>query len=132
MQMEFTYLLYSLILLLVMWLPYIINTVMIRGLAQAMGYPAQPKPLSPWASRLKAAHYNMVENMVIFAPLVLLLAQLEGFTAATAQATVVFFWARLAYAVIYAVGIPYLRTLVFATAWVATVVLAWRACELLA
>ncbi len=57
----------------VMWVPYIVNTIMVQGLKDAVGYPDNPKPLAPWAQRMKKAHYNAVENLVMFAALVLML-----------------------------------------------------------
>ena len=55
----------------IMWIPYILNAIAVRGIADAVGYPENPKPLAPWAQRMKAAHYNSVENLVLFATLVL-------------------------------------------------------------
>src|ERR1700746_2642387 len=54
-----------------LWVPYILNEIKVRGLIDAVGYPSVPKPLALWAQRMKAAHYNSVENLVIFATLVL-------------------------------------------------------------
>ena len=55
-----------------MWLPYILDRIMVRGLMATMANPSpNDKPQSPWAQRLMAAHVNAVENLVIFAPLVL-------------------------------------------------------------
>ena len=56
-----------------LWLPYILDRIMVQGLSDAVSYPANPKPQSPWAQRLMKAHANAVENLVIFATLVLLL-----------------------------------------------------------
>ena len=50
-----------------MWIPYILNLIMVRGLGNAVGYPENPAPLAPWAQRLKAAHANAIENLVVFA-----------------------------------------------------------------
>ncbi|MGY8794624.1 MAG: MAPEG family protein, partial [Woeseiales bacterium] len=55
----------------VMWVPYILNTIAVRGLVTAVGYPDNPALLADWAQRMKAAHYNSVENLVVFATLVL-------------------------------------------------------------
>ena len=33
----------------VMWLPYILNTIMVRGLVDAVGYPEEPKAPAAWA-----------------------------------------------------------------------------------
>jgi len=51
----------------VLWVPYILNTIVVRGLVDAVGYPADPKPLAAWAQKLKCAHYNAVENLVVCA-----------------------------------------------------------------
>jgi len=56
----------------------------------------------------------MVENLVPFAALALA-AQIAGKDGAlTALGTQLFFWCRLAHAGVYIVGIPYLRTLLWA------------------
>ena len=55
-------------------MPYILDRIMVRGLMGAMANPSRnDKPQSPWAQRLYFAHTNAVENLVIFAPLVLIL-----------------------------------------------------------
>lgn len=62
------------------------------------------------AGRAQRAHANMLENIVLFAALVLV-AQISGrANEMTALGAQLFFWARLAYAVVYLVGIPWLRT----------------------
>jgi uncharacterized MAPEG superfamily protein len=66
-----------------------------------------------WAGRAQRAHFNMLESLVLFAALVLL-AQVTGrLNAMTALGAQLFFWARLAYAVIYVVGVPWLRTAIW-------------------
>ncbi len=45
--------------------------------------------------------------------------------AMTAFWTMSFFWLRLAHAVVYLLGIPYLRTLIFTLGYVAVVGLFW-------
>ncbi len=97
-----------------LWIPYILDRFATRGI---MGTFANPSPNLPpqsaWAERLKAAHYNTIENLAVFAPLVLILHVLGISTSTTVLACVVFFWARLAYVLIYTIGIPVLRTLAF-------------------
>src|SRR6201995_2748264 len=98
-----------------LWVPYILDRIMIRGTMGAMANPSPTdKPQSVWADRLNAAHANSVENLVVFAPLALTCQALNPHTATTAFACALFFWCRLAYVVIYAAGIPVLRTLSFA------------------
>ena len=54
-----------------LWIPYVLNRVVVRGICGTVGYPQAPKALAPWAERLRAAHANAVENLVVFAALVL-------------------------------------------------------------
>jgi uncharacterized MAPEG superfamily protein len=107
----------------VMWLPYILNTIMVRGLIDAMGYPENPKPLAPWAARMKKAHYNAVENLVVFATLVLVLNAIGISNSTTVLVCEIYFWARLVHYIVYSAGIPWLRTLSFAVAWVCCIAL---------
>ena len=103
-----------------LWVPYIVDRAMVRGLTGAMANPSRKdKPQSAWAQRLYFAHTNAVENLVIFAPLVLILDSLGHSTESTAIACAVYFWARLAHAIIYALGIPVLRTLAFTVGFLA-------------
>jgi uncharacterized MAPEG superfamily protein len=107
----------------VMWVPYILNTIMVQGLVDAVGYPDNPKPLAPWAARMKKAHYNAVENLVVFAALVLTLNAAGVSNATTVLACNIFFWARLVHLVVYTFGIPWLRTLSFVLSWLCIVAL---------
>lgn len=105
----------------VMWVPYILNTIMVRGLTDAVGYPENPKPLAPWAERMKKAHYNAVENLVLFAALVLVAHLTNATNDATAAAAITYFWARLAHYILYTAGIPFTRTLTFTIGWLALI-----------
>jgi uncharacterized MAPEG superfamily protein len=107
----------------VMWVPYILNTIMVRGLVDAVGYPDNPKPLAPWAERMKKAHYNAVENLVVFAALVLMLNAAGVSNGTTVLACNIYFWARLVHLAVYTFGIPWLRTLSFAASWLCIVTL---------
>ena len=107
-----------------MWVPYILDRITIRGLMGAMANPSpSDKAQSPWARRLMAGHTNAVENLVIFASLVLTARALGIATAGTAFACALYFWARLAHVVVYTLGIPVLRTLSFAVGFAAQVLL---------
>jgi uncharacterized MAPEG superfamily protein len=84
------------------------------GLPILAGNREAVPPLTGWAGRAKRAHYNMLESLVVFA-IVVIVAHLAGkANAATALGAALFFWARLAYAIIYVVGVPWLRTAVWA------------------
>jgi uncharacterized MAPEG superfamily protein len=106
------------------WVPYILDRAMVRGLIGAMANPSpNDKAQSPWARRMMAAHTNAVENLVIFAPLVLVTQALSIATATTAFACALYFWSRLAHVVVYSLGIPVLRTLAFVGGFVAQALL---------
>lgn len=113
MTVELKYLVLVTALTSVIWIPYILNAMVVRGLVDTVGYPENPKPLAPWARRMKAAHYNAVENLVVFAALVLVAHALNVRSEATAMACIIYFWARLAHVLVYTFGIPWLRTLAF-------------------
>jgi uncharacterized MAPEG superfamily protein len=81
------------------------------------------KPHAEWATRLMFAHDNAVENLVTFAPLVLILAQIDYSSTWTVYACAVYFWARVAHLIVYTLGLPVFRTLAFAVGFFAQAVL---------
>jgi uncharacterized MAPEG superfamily protein len=124
MSAELFWLTLTVILTGLMWVPYILDRIVVRGLMGAMANPSRgDKPQSPWAQRLYFAHTNAVENLVIFAALVLTLDAQGHWTESTAIACAVYFWARLAHVIVYTMGVPVLRTLAFAVGFLAQVVL---------
>ena len=124
MSKELFWLTLTSVLTLAMWIPYIIDRAMVRGLWATLDNPdPKAKPQSPWAQRLYFAHTNSVDNLVCFAALVLTLAVLERATQATAIACAVYFWSRLAYTIVYALGIPVLRTVCFTVGFLAQLAL---------
>lgn len=70
--------------------------------------------LTGWAGRARRAHLNMIENMVLFTALVVLVIAAGKTNQMTALGAELFFWARLAYALIYLAGFPWVRTLAWA------------------
>ncbi len=70
-------------------------------------------PLTGWAGRARRAHLNMLENLPLFAALVLAAQVSSKLNGTTLLGAEIFFWARLVYAVIYVAGIPWVRTLVW-------------------
>ena len=126
MKTELLYLVWATVFTGLLWIPYIVDRSMVRGLQDAVGYPENPKPQSPWAQRLMKAHANAVENLVLFAALVLAAHALDVSGGAIATAAAVYFWARVVHAVVYAFAVPWLRTLSFTVAWLALAVIAWQ------
>ena len=69
--------------------------------------------LTGWAGRAQRAHRNMLESLVLFAVVVLVAAVTDKTNSITLLGAQLYFWARLGYAVVYFVGIPWVRTLVW-------------------
>ena len=109
-----------------LWLPYILDRIAVRGVIDAVGYPENPKPQSAWAQRLMKAHANAVENLAVFATLVLAAHALGVSNAAIATASMVYFWARVVHALSYTFAVPWVRTLSFAAGFFAQAVIAWQ------
>jgi uncharacterized MAPEG superfamily protein len=109
-----------------LWVAYILDRIATRGLFDAVGYPENPKPQSPWAQRLMKAHVNAVENLVVFAALVLAAVAAGVSTPVIASASVVYFWARVVHALAYTFGIPWVRTLAFTVGFLAEAAIAWQ------
>jgi len=105
----------------VMWVPYILNAIAVRGLMNAVGYPEEPAPLAGWAQRMKNAHYNSVENLIVFATLVLVANAAGISNDVTVLACELYFWARLVHLLSYTFAVPWVRTLSFAAGWVCQV-----------
>ncbi len=75
------------------------------------------------AGRAIRAHRNMLENLVLFAALVLVAAVTGSANEMTALGAQLFFWGRLAYAVVYLIGVPWVRTGVWAVSVVGLVLI---------
>lgn len=122
---ELFWLTLTVILTGLLWVPYILNRVSVRGLSGSMANPSRDaKPHAPWANRLMFAHDNAVENLAVFAPLVIILNEIDYSTKWTVYACAVYFWARLAHLIVYTLGLPVFRTLAFTVGFLAQAVLA--------
>jgi uncharacterized MAPEG superfamily protein len=109
-----------------LWMPYVLNRMIVRGIPATVGYPNDPEPLAPWAQRLRAAHANAVENLVVFAALVLAAHALGVSTPVTAAAGPLYLWSRVAHAVTYTFRVPWLRTFAFVGGFAAQMMVAWE------
>src|SRR3954462_9480468 len=124
MTRELFWLTCTVILTGILWVPYILNRVQVRGLAGSMANPSRnDKPMAEWANRLMFAHDNAVENLIIFAPLVLILNAADVSTPTTVLACAVYFWSRVAHLIVYTLGLPIFRTLAFFIGFIAQAVL---------
>jgi len=126
MKPELLYLVCVTLLTALMWVPYILDRMAVRGMLDTVGYPDSPKPQSAWAKRMMAAHSNAVENLVIFAALVLAANAAGVSNGTTVFACALYFWARVGHFIAYTFAWPWIRTLAFVLGFVAQIILAWQ------
>lgn len=130
MTTELWYLFLTSVLLAVLWIPFIVGEVANAGLPKADDYRKlrNVDDFPDWVRRANRAHLNLVEQFGAFAGLVVV-AHLAGISnGATALAAAVFFWARIAHAIVFisGTGILMARTLIFTIAWLSLMVFAWQ------
>lgn len=118
MSPDLKYLLFSTILCFVQVLVAAAGANQAVGLPKLAGNREDLPVIGGWAGRAKRAHLNMIENLVLFAALVLIAVAAGKANATTAMGATIFFWGRLAYAIIYVAGIAWLRT----AAWFVSVI----------
>jgi uncharacterized MAPEG superfamily protein len=70
-------------------------------------------PPTPVSGRADRAAMNTLENFVIFAALVLTAHAANLDAEQVTLGAAIFFWARVAYLLVYLAGIPYLRTVIW-------------------
>ena len=131
MTTDLKYLIFTAMLTAALWIPYIACQVMTNGPLQPNNYvdPALPRPVPAWGQRAHRTYLNAVEVFAPFAALVIV-AQLAGkANPTTAFLSASFFYLRLAHAIAYWTGIPYLRTILFTLAFVAEVGIFWEAAK---
>ncbi len=121
---EIYWLLLTILMTSVMWAPYIVNRIIELGVVDAFMDPyGQTKAKAAWANRMMSAHVNAVENLILFAPLVILVAMLNASTVVTEMAVQVYFFSRLAHFILFTFAVPVLRIVSFLAGFVAEMVL---------
>ena len=109
-----------------MWVPYIINRALEQGIGFAVWAPqGETKTRYAWAERMARAHYNALENLIIFAPLVLTIQLTQLNNELTALACMVYFFSRLTHYLVFSFGVPVMRILAFMVSVVAQLILAF-------
>lgn len=130
------YLALSGILTVLLWAPYITARLFTWGLGTFLnnypeGFPAKSPEQPLWAARAQRAHLNMVETMPAFIAVVVAAVLMDGMTAVSLASVAtwaeVFFFARLAHAVVYIAAIPALRTPVYLLSWFAILMIGFTA-----
>jgi uncharacterized MAPEG superfamily protein len=110
MQAELTLLLWAVLLTFVQMLLAVTGATLQVGLPALAGNREGLAGCTGWAGRAHRAHHNMLESLVLFAALVLIAVVSQKTNSATLLGAQIFFWARVAYALVYPAGIPWLRT----------------------
>jgi uncharacterized MAPEG superfamily protein len=94
-----------------------------RGLAWVLGPRDVTPPLTGIAARLDRASTNFLVTFPFFIAVVFAAHLLQHHDAMTVLGAQLYFWARLVYVPVYAAGIPYLRTLIWAVSIVGILLL---------
>ena len=114
MKPELMLLVWAVLLTVVQAVVAVQGAMMQVGLASLMGNREGMPDIRGWGGRAARAHRNMLENLVLFAALVLVAAAAGKTNDMTLLGAQIFLWARVAYALVYLVGLPWIRTGVWA------------------
>jgi uncharacterized MAPEG superfamily protein len=113
MKPEMMYLVWAVALAVVQMLVAVSGATLQVGLPMLASNRDNMPRLTGWVGRAERAHYNMLESLPLFATAVLICALTNKFNATTLLGAQLFFWARLAYAAVYVIGLPWIRTAVW-------------------
>ncbi|MDB5410785.1 MAG: hypothetical protein JWL84_5697 [Rhodospirillales bacterium] len=127
MSTDLKYLALTAMLTAALWIPYVVAQVTTNGFLTPPNYvDPTPRPLPLWGKRADRTYINAVEVFAPFAALVIV-AHLAGKAdAMTAFWAMSFFWLRLLHAIVYLLGVPYVRTLLFVLGFVCVVGIFWE------
>jgi len=110
-----------------LWVPYIVNRLAEHGVFAGLWDPEGITATNQaWAARMMKAHENAVENLAVFAPLALIVHVTGAGNGATAAAAAVYFIARAGHALVFTLGVPVLRVVLFLVGVGAQLTLALR------
>ncbi len=128
MTPELAYLLAVTVLTSLLWMPHSLGAIKLFGLPKPADFakPRDSKELPNWIQRGNRAHLNALENLPVFATLILIAHTLNISTETTVVAAAVYFWARLAHALIHISGFKYFmaRPMAFMISWLAMIAIA--------
>lgn len=111
MTTELTMLALSVALLFVLVLIQATAGVQAQGLWTMAGARDNLGAPSVWQARTKRCVDNHREGLILFAPLVITAALLDVSNTLTVWGAQLFFYSRVAHAVVYLAGLPYIRPL---------------------
>lgn len=114
MKPELTLLAWAVVLTVVQAVIAVQGAMMQVGLPTLAGNREGMPEIKGWGGRAARAHRNMLENLVLFAALVLVAVAAGRTNATTLLGAQIFLGARVVYSLVYLIGIPWLRTGVWA------------------
>lgn len=114
MKPELTLLVWATLLTVVQAVVAVQGAMMQVGLPLLAGNREGMPEIKGWGGRAARAHRNMIENLVLFAALVLAAVAAGKTNDMTLLGAQIFLYARVAYALVYLIGLPWLRTGVWA------------------
>ncbi|MFM9862687.1 MAG: MAPEG family protein [Micropepsaceae bacterium] len=121
--MELTMLALSVALLFVLVLIQAAAGTQAQGLTNMMNDRDNLGPPSVWQARTKRCVDNHREGLILFAPLALIAAHQDISTTMTLWGAQLFFYSRVAHAVVYLLGLPYIRPLFWGVGIVGTIMM---------
>ena len=125
MSIELQYLIFAVFLVLIQMNLQATAGLLSNGLTGLVGSRDDEVLSTGVGGRFERAYYNMLETFPVFVALVLIIQVTESWTATSALAVQLYFWARVAYIPLYIIGIPFLRTLAWFVSMVGILMLAW-------
>jgi uncharacterized MAPEG superfamily protein len=126
MTPEIYYLIWSAALTLVLVVIAATGAQLPVGLPTLAGNRDGLPEMTGWAGRAERAHRNMLENLVLFAILVFAAKAVGISNATTILGAQLFFWGRVAHAVLYIAGIPWARTAAWGVSIVGLILIFWQ------
>lgn len=123
MTVELTMLAYSALLTLLLAFPYAMGLMLERGLPELAGNRDNFKEPTGWIARSIRAHRNMLENIAPFAAAVLVAHSAGISNDSTILGAQLFLASRVVHALVYTLGIPYVRTLAYTGGLVGTIMI---------
>ena len=126
MSVELQMLIWVSTLTLFLWVPYILAAIINDGLVASLKWKGDEKQRFLWAERAKRAHYNSIENLILFAAIVIVAHITNVSNEATASAAMAYFWLRVIHYIFYTAGISYIRTLAFIGSWLAQICIVYQ------
>lgn len=114
---EITMLWASALLGTVYLLAAVVPSVLGRGMPWAAGPRDEPAPaIGKVGARLDRAWKNFVETFPLFVAAILVEAQVPQDSQIAAMGAQLYFWGRVAFLPLYAIGVPFLRTIAWTVA----------------